>query len=328
MKLTNFTHKDSAKRAIIAANQAAGRGLQVGRVDIKEFETTATLSVTWRPEAKYVHDGGLPYYATFEVIVDEKEDGCADTANWWAETLELEIPIYVTMGELPSQEKKSLTFSGGFTVRNDVTFTVKPEFEIGARIQHAKLQEANLLVNADIDFMQQLTIQASGAATLDQTLELLPPRKFVKVFTAGPVPVVVSGEFAINRCEAWSNAKRASRVVPGSPSAGRIPGGNLQGPRPGVEPFVEPRPDPLVGSGRVNAGRLGPPKAITARGEGDSGREARIALSERGAHQIYRMGAAQRNPSLGCRWPDESRATGHDGFRHRSTHPMNQEASP
>ena len=40
------------------------------------------------------------------------------------------------------------------------------------------------------------------------------------------------------RCETWSDAKRASRVVPGSLSAGRVFEENMQGPRKGVESYM------------------------------------------------------------------------------------------
>jgi hypothetical protein len=196
--LDSFTHVDASKRAIIAADQGTGRTLQVGTAVITNAEQTATLNVIWNPDARYVHDGGLPYYATFKVVLDQKADGCSSSIlNLWAETLTLEVPIYVTMGKLPDKEKKSLTFSGGFTVQNDVTFTVKPEIGVSALIQHAQLQTANLEVDANIEFLQQLVIQANGGAKLDETLDLLLPRRFVKVFAAGGVPVVVSGEFGI-----------------------------------------------------------------------------------------------------------------------------------
>lgn len=198
IKFVGLSHKDAAKRAIIAQDQAAGDGLQIGTTLTRDVEQSATLTSVWQVQEKYVHDGGLPYTASFQVIVDEKADGCAGTlSNAWAESQTIDIPIYITMGNLPSNETKSLTYSQDFTVISRNTFSAQPKFEIAARIEYAQLQQATLAVTADLEFVQDLQIVANGTGKLDQTLDLLAPRKFVKVFVAGGIPVVVSGEFAI-----------------------------------------------------------------------------------------------------------------------------------
>ena len=206
IRMTDFTHKDRAMRAIIKQDKAAGQGLQEGAMlytgPSTNVEQSARLRMVWPAEEKYVHKGGLPYVATFEAIVDARNDGCEDSLlNQWAETLELEVPLYVTLDELPGKETKTLKFQGEFSVTNEITFDMQPEVEVGAVIRAGELREATLAVNADIGFQQQLTIQAKGSARLrEQRLTLLPPRRFVKVFAAGPVPVVVSGVF---RIDAW-----------------------------------------------------------------------------------------------------------------------------
>jgi hypothetical protein len=221
IEFLGLDHKDPAKRGIIAEDQIAGRGLQIGTPVFQNFEATATLNVIWDVvDEKYVHDGGLPYIATFKAVLDELENNCAENSPGWPwdlmystkEEAEIQLPIYITMGNFPSQEKKTLTFSDGFTVTNNVTWSVKPEIAVSAQIQNAALQEATLAVNADIEFIQELTIQAEAAAALDQTLSLLEPRKFIKVFTVGGIPVVVSGEFGIT-ARVQGNAKGAVNLT-------------------------------------------------------------------------------------------------------------------
>ena len=202
INLLTLTHKDSTKQALIDRDWGTSHSLQPGQMVYQHPDTTAersaTLTTTWTPSPEYVHDGALPYYATYQVSVDEIGGTCQSPLLGWPDKVTIKIPIYITMGDIPPKETKSLKFSGDLTVTNNVTFGIKPEFDIAAHIRNFQLQDATLAVNADIEFQNELLIQGNAGATLDKTLELLAPRKFVRVFTAGPVPIVVSGEFGIN----------------------------------------------------------------------------------------------------------------------------------
>ena len=200
--MTEFSHVDSTKQQIIKNDLGTNRTLQVGNMVTRDAEQAASLNVVWQPGANYVHDGGLPYYAIFEAVVDDKSNNCDD--GFWdglwnnQETLRLKIPVYITMGEIPSQKQKTLTFQDGFSVEDTVSFSLQPEFDITARIEGARLKSATMAANLDIDMFQQLKIHADGAAVLDQTKEMIEPRQFIKVFSAGGVPIVVSGQFRMN----------------------------------------------------------------------------------------------------------------------------------
>jgi hypothetical protein len=206
MRSLGLTHNDPAKRILLNNEQNPALRPQFGTLQPDPADQSASLTTQWSPDAKYVHDGGLPYYATYEVTVGEYAKTAGDTdcaptlfnLSGWQDKLMIKIPIYITMGDIPPKETKSLTFSGGLTVTDNLTFGVKPEFDIAARIRNFQLQDATLAVNADIEFQNELLIQGNAGATLDQTLEVLAPRKFVRVFAAGPVPIVVSGEFGMN----------------------------------------------------------------------------------------------------------------------------------
>ena len=190
IKMIDFDHKDETK-------------LQLSKPELGTFlssnvEQNGEITVHWDITEAHVHNGGLPYYATFEAYTDGTDDGCEDVwNNNWTE-LKLKVPIYVTMGELPQNEQKSLSFSGGFDVENTVTIDFKPEIEVGATIEWGKLQEANLIANVNIGFLNQLHIAANGQATLDMTKTLLDSRDFIKIFMVGSVPIVVRGAFGVD----------------------------------------------------------------------------------------------------------------------------------
>jgi hypothetical protein len=81
-------------------------------------------------------------------------------------------------------------------VDNRVTFSFDPVLEAEVSIASFTLDKARLTSRADARFEQQLTITATGAADLDVTKTLIAERKFIKVFMAGPVPIVMTGSFA------------------------------------------------------------------------------------------------------------------------------------
>lgn len=204
MRSLGVTHDDPAKRILLNNEQNPALRPQFGSMQPSPADQYASLTTQWSPDAKYVHDGGLPYYASYEVTVGEyaKTTGSTDCGSTlfnsgWRDKLTIKVPIYITMGDIPAMETKSLTFSSDLKVTDNLTFGVKPDFDIAARIRNFQLLDATLAVNADIEFQNELLIQGNAGAKLDLTQELLAPRKFVRVFTAGAVPIVVSGEFGM-----------------------------------------------------------------------------------------------------------------------------------
>jgi hypothetical protein len=193
IRMVKFEHKDSTKNSL-------ARPLP-GDLLLTSNNQNGSVTVAWQPTTAHVDTGGLPYKATFTAYVDKVGDGCNgdNLLGVWEDELDLTIPIYVTAGEASvTNEEKSVTFSGDFTVKDDVNFTFEPEFLINAKIEHAVLQTASLKAKANVGAANTLTITATGAGTIDHTQVLLQPRKFTRVFMAGAVPVVVRGEFAIN----------------------------------------------------------------------------------------------------------------------------------
>ncbi|MDP2903941.1 MAG: DUF1566 domain-containing protein, partial [Methylovulum sp.] len=160
-----------------------------------------TLSIKWTPTQSHVDLEGRPYTATLQAFVDKKGDGCNGNQLFgWEEIPKITISVYVTQGEPDQREvDKTISFqneSGTFKVNDNISYDIKPELMIAANISSAKLQTANLTVKADLSFRNQLTINAIGTRTLEKSVTLA-EKKFIKVYMAGPVPIVVSGKFKI-----------------------------------------------------------------------------------------------------------------------------------
>ena len=59
-------------------------------------------------------------------------------------------------------------------------------------------KRARFVAVGNAGFKQTLTVSATGQATLDETKPLFGERSFVKVFMAGTVPIIISGNFKID----------------------------------------------------------------------------------------------------------------------------------
>ncbi len=146
-----------------------------------------------------------PYVVRLRAYIDETENQCQGSFRFflgWKEKLDIAINVaVVTTPNFPQAESKALDFTGGFNVHNDVTFTFDPRLEAEVKLHNTSrvkpgIDYARLEAKGRAELTQILTVTATGAATLDKTQPLIPTRKFVKVYMAGTVPIVMSGEFA------------------------------------------------------------------------------------------------------------------------------------
>ena len=182
------THPDAAKNSL--AKPTASQDLAQGLV---------TLS--WTATDNHVDLSGRPYTTTVTAYIDAKGDGCnGDNAfGFWSEKVEIAIPVYVTKGAPNDTVKnKLISFNGGFKVDNTFSYDIRPELFISAGISGGSLKSADLKAKADLSFSNTLTLTSTGKAALKQRVPVLAEKKFIKIFVAGGVPIVVSGTFKVD----------------------------------------------------------------------------------------------------------------------------------
>lgn len=194
-ELLSFTHRDSRKNTLSKPTATFTRSQ-----DSNGEYRSGSLRMDWQPTDSHVDLQGFPYRAKIRAYVDVKKNACqGNLLGFWKETLEVEIPVYVVKGTPDAAKKDQLiTFNGSFSVKDRVSYDIKPELVIGATLSGGFLRRAELLARADLSFTNKLTITANGAATLDQRIPVLKEKRFIKVFLAGSVPIVVSGKFKID----------------------------------------------------------------------------------------------------------------------------------
>jgi hypothetical protein len=167
---------------------------------IQNINGASVAQATWSPTAEDESDD--PYYAVFKAYIDKKTDSCNgdNLTSVWSAILDLRVPYYVVQGLSAAidKEERNLSFDGGFTVTNDLTIDFIPTFNVNAKIERFKLQTAEMSIEADIIFQNELNINAQGTATLDKTVPVLLERKFTKIYMAGYVPIIVKGKFKID----------------------------------------------------------------------------------------------------------------------------------
>ncbi|MDO9104919.1 MAG: DUF1566 domain-containing protein [Methylovulum sp.] len=194
-ELLSFTHRDPRKNRLSKPTTTFTR-----TQDSNGEYRSGILRMDWQPTDSHVDLQGFPYRAKMRAYVDVKKNACqGNLLGFWKETLDMEIPVYVIKGTPDAARKDQLiTFNGSFSVKDSVSYDIKPELVIGATLSGGFLRTANLLAKADLSFTNKLTITANGAATLDQRIPVLKEKRFIKVFLAGGVPIVVSGKFKID----------------------------------------------------------------------------------------------------------------------------------
>jgi hypothetical protein len=173
----------------------------VGDTIITDAKQKGKVNVSWTVEKKHIDTKGRSYSLVFVAYIDDKGEDCnGDSGGLWDETLKVEVPVYINYGEENAQsnlEEKPLTFKGDFSVTNTTTFEFVPELNIEAKIKRSSLQSAQIKASVDVRFINDLLINAEAKGSLNAEKNIINPRKFVKVFMAGYVPIIVAGEFSL-----------------------------------------------------------------------------------------------------------------------------------
>lgn len=155
-------------------------------------------------DATAIEPRAEPYRLGLTLYVDEAENRCLDfdgrdTLLGWKGKMSVAIDIVVgTTPNFPKAESKALEFDGDFRVTNQVTFTFDPVLEADIELGVARLKKARVEVKGRASLEQQLKIAAQAAGNLDKTLRLVEERRFIKVYMAGSVPIVMTGTFAVD----------------------------------------------------------------------------------------------------------------------------------
>lgn len=178
------------------------------------------LTLTWYPQQANIDEEGRPYIATIRAYVDEVGDNCngGDWLGSWVDKLDLEIPIYLENGSSGNTTtEEEIVFDedsiengidinagieGDIVIADRVTYDIQPTFEVDALISDGTLQTAKLKAKADLSITNSITITSSGEGWIEGSLNVVPEKSFVKVFTIpgplGPIPVVVGGSFRLD----------------------------------------------------------------------------------------------------------------------------------
>lgn len=152
-----------------------------------------------RLDMKDVAARSEPYILRLRLTVDTAENHCDGSLFGWKENIYVEVKIIVvSTPNFPKNESKALNFDGDFSVKNEISFTFDPVLETEFVISGASLKKGRVEAKGRAEVSQVLTISATKQGNLDKTANLIEERKFVKVFMAGPVPVILIGTFTVD----------------------------------------------------------------------------------------------------------------------------------
>lgn len=146
---------------------------------------------------------GEKYNIVIGVDADQQSDNCSDSWNRWNYSTEIKIPIEILPEDvLPDEEEKELEEKESeslFKISGDITTTFDPIIEFSKDISWGRLQHAKIITKANANIKQELNIETRDAQSeIDTHYEVIKPRQFYKVYNAGGVPIIITGEMTLN----------------------------------------------------------------------------------------------------------------------------------
>ena len=142
-----------------------------------------------------------PYKVEATLFLDDVGDECRgdELGAVWRETIQVTLEIWVVDEQFPANVTVESNFTGtaGFKVVNEITTIFDPTLSFDMRLARGTLNYARIEVQAHPKVEQTLRVTAGAAGTVDQTVDLIAPRRFFKVYVASGVPIVISGVYRL-----------------------------------------------------------------------------------------------------------------------------------
>ncbi|AHK79076.1 hypothetical protein M911_07785 [Ectothiorhodospira haloalkaliphila] len=162
------------------------------------------MRLNWTPRPEHFDGQGRPY--TLEFRATARQQDCI----FWRcnDRVTVEVPIYVGWS-LPEDEDVRIdeVRGDGITFNGDMRLNFDPTLRVDKKITGASLESAEVIAAGPVTFDLNARIQAARADNVETEQRLL-TKRFVKVFAAGPVPVVMAGEFTLTaKLKATANAE-------------------------------------------------------------------------------------------------------------------------
>lgn len=142
------------------------------------------------------------YDVSFVVSAEDTSDNCT---GWMSGTFKEEKLVTVRVNLVPDDvmpndenAKVDRTSSSMFKVTGDAKVSFDPVIEMEKDVGVTGLKYAKIVAKAKPNVYQTLTIETKDKeSTIDEQFDLIKPRKFHKVYVAGGVPVLISGEMTL-----------------------------------------------------------------------------------------------------------------------------------
>lgn len=186
----SISHPDEAIEA--SANQTLPSIESTG-----EPGNAYTQRFEWQPNKGAIDAEARPHKLSFRVKVAESGQ-CEDSP---IETISVDVPVYVIHAEQLAFEEQAVEFAsdnGSLTITNRLNFNIEPEIDVGAKVRLSGVERARMIAEIDnFSLKQNLLIVAEGADDFSKTHTIIPERTFIRVVTAGPVPIVIVGRFEL-----------------------------------------------------------------------------------------------------------------------------------
>ena len=112
--------------------------------------------------------------------------------------MEFEVLIGVTWGEMPADGTHRVT-SSSLSLSLDATAEIafQPTLRTETKISGARLRSGRVLIQGPISFATEVRLRASAAGSLQATKRLV-DKRFIKIYWAGQVPIVITGRFTLD----------------------------------------------------------------------------------------------------------------------------------
>jgi hypothetical protein len=161
-------------------------------------DTSGTGFLRWTPQARHVDDQGRPYKAQFIALAKERSEYCGFILDFCGERkIRFEVDVYVAWGELTEPGDQAFSSAGAnLSIAGSAGIAFEPRVRTDVEVRGSRLDYGRVLIDGPIVFTTRLGVQATAAASHENSLTVF-DKRFVKVYFAGQVPIVITGRFQL-----------------------------------------------------------------------------------------------------------------------------------